>query len=200
MLAGSSFWIMLVFGFASAKVLIMGKPFFRFFSKPAENHAFENATAKAEAGDAEAQFGLGLKFANDGAAQDYPQAAHWYLKAADQNHALAQFNLGIMYSRGQGVLRDETLSMKWLGKAAHQGDAGAQYNLGMRHHRISLGEMPEKASESRIEAYKWLRLAAAQGYHGSESAWCSLALTMTFEGVADGSRRVSAFVAGQPES
>ena len=97
------------------------------------------------------------------------------------------------------MLRDEALSMKWLGKAAHQGDAGAQYNLGMRHHRISLGETPEKASESRIEAYKWLHLAAAQGYHGSESACGSLALTMTFEGVADGSRRAAAFVAGQPE-
>ena len=54
---------------------------------------------------------LGVKFAREGAAQDYAQAAQWYLKAADQSHSLAQFNLGIMYAAGQGVPRDEAKSM-----------------------------------------------------------------------------------------
>ena len=58
----------------------------------------------AERGVAEAQFSLGLSHASGkGAALDYAQAEHWYLKAADQNHALAQFNLGIMYANGQGT-------------------------------------------------------------------------------------------------
>ena len=65
----------------------------------------------AEAGDAKAQFSLGFCFASEGSAPDYLQAAQWYQKAADQSHALAQFNLGVMYDRGQGILRDPVQSM-----------------------------------------------------------------------------------------
>jgi TPR repeat protein len=82
-------------------------------------------------------------------------------------------------------------------KAADLGDAGAQFNLGMRHHRASLDDLPAAASESRIQAYKWLQLAAAQGYRGSEGAWAFVALGMTREDVVDGGRRVAAFVPAQ---
>jgi hypothetical protein len=59
---------------------------------------------RRQRGDAEAQFSLALSYANgEGAAQDYPLAEHWYLKAAGQNHALAHFNLGIMHANGQGM-------------------------------------------------------------------------------------------------
>ena len=71
-------------------------------------------------------------------------------------------------------------------RAADLGDAGAQYHIGMKHHRASLDGLPEAAPESRIQAYKWLQLAAAQGYRGSEAAWAFVALGMTREDVADG--------------
>ncbi len=150
----------------------------------------------AEAGDAKAQFSLGFCFASEGSAPDYLQAAQWYQKAADQSHALAQFNLGVMYDRGQGILRDPVQSMMWIGKAAQLGDAGAQYMLGMRRNRISLAEAPEAALESRIEAYKWLQLAAAQGYGGSEAGCEIVALGMTHEEVLESRRRLAAFVVG----
>jgi len=38
--------------------------------------------------------------------QDYKEAVKWYLKAAEQGYALAQFNLGNMYYNGDGVLQD----------------------------------------------------------------------------------------------
>ena len=179
----------------------MDKPFFRrLFSRPAAP-AVEPAGATTETragqGDAEAQFSLGLKFAREGATQDYAQALQWYRKAADQSHPLAQFNLGIMYGAGQGVPRDEAKSMVWMQKAADLGDAGAQYNVGMKHHRASLEGLPETAPESRIVAFKWLKLAAAQGYRDSNFAWGFVSLAMTREDVADGSRRVAAFVPGQ---
>ena len=89
----------------------MDRPFFRrLFSRP-QKPAGETTETRAGHGDAEAQFSLGVKFARQGATQDYAQAAHWYLKAADQSHSLAQFNLGIMYAAGQGVPRDEAKSM-----------------------------------------------------------------------------------------
>jgi hypothetical protein len=102
-----------------------------------------------------------------------------------------------MYAAGRGVPRDEAKSMGWMQKAADQGDAGAQHHIGMKHHRASFDGLPETASESRIQAYKWLQLAAAQGYRSSEAAWAFVALGMTREDVADGGRRIAAFVPAQ---
>ena len=178
----------------------MDKPWYqRLFGRPAES-ATETDEANADREDADVQFGLGLKFANDAStAPDYSQAAHWYRKAADQSHALAQFNLGVMYARGQGVDRNDATAAMWLGKAAQQGDAGAQYHLGMRHHRASIGAQPNDALESRLEAFKWLHLAAAQGYKGSVAACEFVALGMTREEVSVGNHRRAAFVAANSD-
>jgi len=180
---------------------IMDKSWIRqLFCRP-QRPQLKNAQAKAEEGDADAQFGLGLKFAIlEGAARDYLQAAHWYLKAAGQNHALAQFNLGKMFADGQGVARDDAKAMMWFQKAAQQGDAGAQHNLGMRHRRAGLEGSPKDATESRLEAYKWFRLAAAQGYRGSDTAFEGISLDMTREEVAEGNHRADAFVAANSNS
>ena len=149
--------------------------------------------------EAEQHFRLGLQFASgQGAALDYAQAAQWYRKAADQNHFLAQFNLAMMYHHGQGVARDAVQSRMWLDRAARQGDAGAQFHLGDNCHRASFTQHPEDACESRIEAYKWYCLAAAQGYSGSETAHTTLTLSMTRTDVEDGNRRVAAFAIGKP--
>ena len=161
-----------------------------------QNPNSETAQSLAEGGNAEAQFGLGVRFANSGDKAGFEQAARWYLKAAEQSHALAQFNLGIMYSKGQGVPRDKNISMMWMGKAAELGDAAAQYELGIRQHRMSLDQAPEPAGELRIEAYKWLQLAAAQGYGESGMGCENVALDMTHSGVIEGKRRAKAFVVG----
>ena len=53
----------------------------------------------AEQGHAEAQFGLGVCYANGyGVKKDPDEAAKWYRKAADQGVADAQNNLGLCYS------------------------------------------------------------------------------------------------------
>ena len=54
---------------------------------------------------------------------------------------------------------------------------------------------PPEASECRIEAFKWLALAVAQGHRGSESAREFVALNMTREEVAEGGRRAMTFTA-----
>ncbi len=151
--------------------------------------------------NAEVQFKQGLKFAGGkGATQgDYAQAVEWYRKAAAQNHFLAQFNLAMMYAHGQGVRQDAVQSRMWLDKAARQGDAGAQFHLGDNCHRASFSQSAPDASESRIEAYKWYRLAAAQGYQGSEMAHATLTLNMTRADVVAGNQRVAAFEIGKPK-
>ena len=179
----------------------MKTPFFRHWFSSSTVRVQETVEAQAERGVAEAQFSLGLKFANGkGAALDFAQAAHWYRKAAEQSHALAQLNLGVMYAEGQGVPSDKAQSMLWLDRAAHLGDAAAQYRLGIIHHRASLDRFPANASESRIEAYKWLQLADDQGYRNSDMARGLVNLQMTNEEVADANRRIADFVAGRPEA
>ena len=172
----------------------------KLFSRP-QTPAREVASPTTDYGDAEVQFSMGLKFANgEGAAQDFAQAAEWYRKAADQNHSLAQFNLGMMCSQGQGMGRDDAQSVIWFGKAARLGDAGAQFHLGRSCHRASFGGGLDAAPESRIEAYKWYRLAAAQGYQGSEAAGTTLVLSMTREDVADANRRIAEFAVARNQA
>jgi TPR repeat protein len=179
----------------SIALLIMKTSFFRrWFSRSAEP-ARASVEVQAAGGDANAQFSLGLKFANGkGPALDYAQATQWYRKAAEQGHALAQFNLGVMYAEGQGMPSDKAQSALWFDRAAHLGDPAAQYRLGITHHRASLDRFPANASESRIEAYKWLQLSDDQGYRDSDMARGLVILQMTKEEVADGNRRVAGFV------
>jgi len=149
--------------------------------------------------DAESQFDLGRQFSDgENGDPDFGQAAVWYLKAAEQGHGLAQFSLGMIYGQGHGVRRDEIAAAMWLRKAAERGHAGAQYHLGVRQHHASKRMLPTEASERRIDAFKWLQLAVAQGYHGSESAREFVALNMTREEVGEGARRATTFSEAQP--
>ncbi len=174
----------------------MDKPWYRNLFASNQHADGQSIRSRAEAGSAEAQFYLGLKFAAiEGATQDKVQAAAWYAKAADQSHPLAQFNLGVMYAQGEGVERDEAKAFALFEQAARQGDAGAQFNLGMRQHRASGDSTTSSgdAAESKVEAYKWFSLSAAQGYRGSDAAFERIALTMSHEEVADGARRAASF-------
>ena len=63
-------------------------------------------------------------------AKDQVEAVKWYRKAAEQNVAVAQSNLGVCYN-GEGVAKDQVEAVKWYRKAAEQNYAEAQYNLGV---------------------------------------------------------------------
>ncbi|MBY0475018.1 MAG: sel1 repeat family protein [Nitrosomonas sp.] len=84
----------------------------------------------AEQGYADAQFNLGLMYANgEGVPQDMEQAVELFKKAAEQGHVDAQNNLGAMYFTGEGVARDEKVAIEWFEKAAAQGNEDARINL-----------------------------------------------------------------------
>jgi hypothetical protein len=169
-----------------------------FSHKPDPSNLKATQTAAAE-GNAEAQFALGLKYCSErGAVWDPEQAVRWYRKAADQDHAPAQFNLAMMFASGEGVPRDDAAALTWTRRAAEGGAAGAQYRLGSRYHRNSMDRLQMDEVESRIEAYKWFHLAAAQGYQGAVAACERVTLRMSREEVADGNQRVAAFVVRKP--
>ena len=88
---------------------------------------------------------------------DYQTAFKLWLPLAEQGKAGAQFNLGVMYAKGQGVKQDDFEAVKWYRQAAEQGDAKAQFNLG------NMYEDGRGVKQDDVEAVKWYRQAAEQG-------------------------------------
>ena len=57
------------------------------------------------------------------------RAVKWYRKSAEEELAVAQYNLGMMYENGQGVPKDESEAVKWYRKSAKHGNAIAKSAL-----------------------------------------------------------------------
>jgi TPR repeat protein len=85
----------------------------------AEARAVAETKTKAEAGDATAQYNLGVMYDDgQGVEQDFKEAVKWYRLAADQGLANAQHNLGVMHATGQGVNPDYVVAYAWCDIAA----------------------------------------------------------------------------------
>lgn len=61
--------------------------------------------------------------------QDFRAAAKLYEDAARGGEARAQFYLGQLYERGDGVAKNVAEALHWYRKAAHVGDAEALAKL-----------------------------------------------------------------------
>ena len=62
---------------------------------------------------------------------DFATALREWKPLAEPRDADAQFNLGVMYQKGIGVLQDYKTAVKWYRLAAEQGFARAQNSLGI---------------------------------------------------------------------
>ena len=120
--------------------------------------------------------GVGTVFAatfHDGVAAyergDLAKALQAWRSAADQDDALAEYNLGALYAHGRGVKKDPAEAAKWYRKAAEQGNPLAQYYLG------GLYEKGEGVNLDRTEAAKWYRKAAAHDLPQAQEALDRLA-------------------------
>ena len=90
--------------------------------KQAENFQNSDLRRKADQGDAEAQYNLGiLYYEGHGITQDYTTARQWWEQAAAQGNALAQYRLGVLYQKGQGVPQDDATAREWFEKSTVQG-------------------------------------------------------------------------------
>ncbi len=88
----------------------------------------------AEAGDARAQFNLGVMFDQGrGVARDRESAIRWWRKASEQGMTRAMHNLANIYIAGDGAAQDYEEALKWLRLAAEMGLAGSLYTLGMMY-------------------------------------------------------------------
>jgi TPR repeat protein len=98
----------------------------------------------------------------EGVPMDKSKAAQWLQKAADQDNANAQTNLGFMYLNGEGVPMDKSKAAQWYQKAADQGYAIAQNNLGI------LYKNGEVVPTDKSKAAQWFQKAADQGHAGAQ--------------------------------
>jgi len=84
------------------------------------------------------------------------QINEWRIKA-QQGDAVSQNNLGVVYSKGIQVPKDEVEGMQWYRKSAEQGFEIGQFNLGQCY------DKGQGILKDQVEAAKWFRRAAEQG-------------------------------------
>ncbi len=146
---------------------------------------------------------------------DYATALRLYRPLADQGNAAAQFSLGLMHYRGNGMPQDYAEAVKWYRKAADQGDTRAQFNLGnmcyegqgvqqdyaeaVKWYRLAADQSEPRAQlqlglmyniglglpKDHVLAYMWLSLSAAQGFQDATKMRDDLAEHMTPEQIAE---------------
>src|SRR5690606_32105532 len=99
----------------------------------------------------------------------------------------AQYNIGLMTERGQGVTRDRAAAALWYWKAAHRGVAAAQLQLGVAFATgTGVGRDP-------AEALKWLDLAAKNGQPVPQALRARIAESLTPAERAEAGRTVREF-------
>jgi localization factor PodJL len=124
-----------------------------------ETAATDKILAAANGGNDVAETIIGLKNLDAG---DAVAAFQWLEKAALQGQPVAEYRLGTLYERGQGVTASATLAAKWYLAAANQGNRKAMHNLAVAYAEGSTG------AKDTTEAARWFAQAAALGLSDSQ--------------------------------
>ena len=112
---------------------------------------------RANAGDANAQFILGLAYADgEGVPQDDAQAVSWFRKSAEQGDSGAQHFLGGVYRNGQGVPQDYVESHKWHNLAASRASAEDQERYAEIRDVLASLMTPQQIADAQQLAREWL--------------------------------------------
>ena len=93
---------------------------------------------------------------------DFATALREWTPLAEQGNPDAQFKLGVMYRKGDGVPQDDKTAVKWYTLAAEQGYAPAQSNLGVMYDKGDGILQDDKI------AMEWYTLAAEQGHTNAQ--------------------------------
>ncbi|MDA7680223.1 sel1 repeat family protein [bacterium] len=111
--------------------------------------------AKAEQGEADAQFLLGVMyFDGTGVPQDDKEAVKWYRKSAEHGYAEAQHDLGMAYYKGQGVLKDTVTAYAWFNVAVANGDEDGSKVRDL----VAKDMTPEQIAEAQKLSKVWFEL------------------------------------------
>jgi uncharacterized protein len=143
---------------------MMNRIWQRKVSSPQETPDLGIVPSQIDYGDVEAQFNMGLKFANgEGVAQDYVQAEEWFQKAAQQGHPLAQYYLGKNCHRAslnglpENAIELRIEAYKWYSLAAAQGYTAselARTTLAVKMTFADVAAGKQRAAEFKVEKLK----------------------------------------------
>ncbi len=109
---------------------------------------------------------------------DYGKALSDLEFLANGGEARAQYDLGLMYDRGDGVQQSDAKAMYWYERAAAQGEPRAQYNLGLMYLN------GQGVSQDPVKAYYWISLSANRGNVRARDARDYVAEKMSTEQIA----------------
>ena len=96
-----------------------------------------------------------------GVAKDLCESKLWWRRAAEQGHAGAQFNLGVLVLSSKEGVVNEAEALMWFHKAAEQGMTMAQHNFGVCLQQGTGCDKDER------QAAIWLDRARKQGLKAS---------------------------------
>ena len=88
-----------------------------------------------------------------------------WLERAEGGDPSAQYQLGWCHENGEGVERDLESAFRWYRRAARQGHPRAQY-----HYGLACSTGVPGVPWNRVEAFKWLTLAAKAGLREAVAA------------------------------
>ena len=91
-------------------------------------------------------------------AGDFATALKEWKPLAEAGDASSQYNLGYMYTMGEGVLKDYKEAVKWYRLAAEQGFPKAQSFVGLMY------EYGNGVLQSNVMAHMWYNIASANGH------------------------------------
>lgn len=96
-----------------------------------EEYAIEWLSKAADEGHAKAMRAIASHYYATGDSKngELDLAAAWYKKAASKGDIVAQFNLGSMFEKGEGLSRDKDSAITWYRQAARQGHSESQKRL-----------------------------------------------------------------------
>lgn len=120
---------------------------------------------KAQAGDKDASFALGVAYdLGQDVVRNPVLACRYYSEAGDRGHVSGAFNTGVMYDSGLCTgSRRADLAAVWYGRAAVAGSARAQFNL------AQLYAAGDGVPRNPTVAAAWFRMAAANGIPAAAS-------------------------------
>ena len=153
----------------------------------------------------------------------YTKLLEEFKSLGEQGNTDAQFKVGLIYYKGQGVPVDYPEALNWFRKAAENGHQWAQFNAGYmckngegepqnykealkyyyaaaeqgnRLAQYNLGEMYEKGqgiSKDEVHALMWYSLAAIRGETQAREARDRITVWMSPDQIAEAQRRAREF-------
>lgn len=127
---------------------------------------FDELVQAAEKGNAEAQFRLGVIYANgDEVELNYDTAVQWFNQSARQGHENALITLAWIYATGAGVEPNEERARELYLLAANHGSAKAQYVVATMYRFAQYGVEKDLA-----KALDYYTKSANQGFATAQFA------------------------------